>query len=89
MHLLAAEREPVLAGEDGMASPRPSPDLLKCLVFLLSGTTLQGWQAGGSSDTHSLSLIPPPPSPQGKVEAEPVPARNHVLTLVRSQATTA
>lgn len=59
MHLLAAEREPVLAGEDGMASPRPSPDLLKCLVFLLSGTTLQGWQAGGSSDTHSLSLIPP------------------------------
>lgn len=60
MHLLAAEREPVLAGEDGMASPRPSPDLLKCLVFLLSGTTLQGWQAGGSSDTHSLSLIPPP-----------------------------
>lgn len=60
MHLLAAEREPVLAGEDGMASPRPSPDLLKCLVFLLSGTTMQGWQAGGSSDTHSLSLIPPP-----------------------------
>lgn len=78
-----------MAGEDGMAGPRPSPDLLKCLVFLLSGTALQAWQAGGSSDAHPLSLTRPPPPPQGKVEAEPVPARNHVLTLLRSQATTA